>query len=572
MLNRKLRSASHPFFSGTKFDKPSVRVKPYENPRKPLPRISIKLPSQSTLMKSTGSQRVKLDEIANPISGVTNHPRIVSERSREKQSIIVSGSQLIQSARTGITAALDDKTSSEQTLPDFIKGDKLVMSEQSASPKLPHKNQPSPAGQIGEQALSLTDIDTGFDEDDHEDDVADDVQSEPLMEEALFPSKTPANSSEQVPQAESVIERSTPLIHHKHSLPELRLQYEPVRQSQEADVNPRTQLHQLLMAPLTVSSPSSTPNQLSQGTYPQSICLPSTSAAHQNPRLQGTSGGSLPGVTHNHQAPHSRGVINNTSSPSYYVVNLMNPTAKLPHPSLKKKSSSATENPDVKRACLETITRNALSRQEPSSATVLHLLDNSVVQQVPRLAQKHPKKTSRQPISNARRDFGINAGKLSVSQQRMNTPTASNRPNSADYSRFCAEQSQDRHYLAMQEYHLQHMSHLSNAVWQPNIGQIIDRRAHPPVLMNREFTLQSKQNSIGQPNQPLPQCNIQFVPLSVDYMPEILRHGETSLRESIDRAHPNSKPSTQNVERNFKFSALNSVSYTHLTLPTKRIV
>ncbi|CAG9790043.1 unnamed protein product [Diatraea saccharalis] len=533
MLIRKLRSASRPFFADTKFSKPSLSVKPYKNRRKALPRITIRLPSQS-LKKKVGLPRVKLDKITNAVGDGTNHPRTVSEHSKRKKSIIISSNQLIQRAQTGKAVAMDNKTSFEHIFP-----------HQSASPKLPQKIQSSPAGQIEKKALSLTDTDAGFDDNHQENDIDDHVESESVIEEAQFLGRTPAHSPEQVPQPVSVNERSTPLVYHIHSLPEPRLQDAPARQPKEADAPKGTQLLQMLTAPTTVSRPFSRSNPLSQGNYPQWALLPSTSAGHQTPRLQGTHGDSSTEVTLSHQRPNAQGSINKKSSLPYSVTNPINPSAK----SFKKKSSPATENPAVKRMCFRNITRNqsALDPQPP-------LFNNPVVKLVPLFAQRNQNKSPQKPIRATAID-------LSTPQQNMTVSAAQNLSYLAQHSRSLVEQPDIRRYLFMQKTDLEKTARLNSQFEQHNIEHSTGRHVHLPGATNDEFTLQSEPNPFSQTIPRFPQHNNQYGLLNKDNMQEVQRH--EFARELIGGAHTKSAIITQNFGNVIQFSRQNSQSRSH---------
>ncbi|CAG4974747.1 unnamed protein product [Colias eurytheme] len=91
-LNRKLRSASQSCWSETNSDKPQITVKPYNNPRKPLPRISIRRPLSPDPDQSLNNKCLKSNENSNP-GILTDHITPASDSSKQKKSIIITGNQ-----------------------------------------------------------------------------------------------------------------------------------------------------------------------------------------------------------------------------------------------------------------------------------------------------------------------------------------------------------------------------------------------------------------------------------------------------------------------------------------------
>ncbi|KAH0547115.1 hypothetical protein KQX54_017153 [Cotesia glomerata] len=133
-----------PCSSGSNSDKPELTLKTDSSPRKPLPKISMRrLLSQKH--DETSNKRLKLDDTKPKPGIVTDHITTASECSKQKQSIIITGNQVIQKEQIKTSCDSNDKVNTDQnTQSAVVKENRSVkMSIQSISSKLLAKHQHS---------------------------------------------------------------------------------------------------------------------------------------------------------------------------------------------------------------------------------------------------------------------------------------------------------------------------------------------------------------------------------------------------------------------------------------------
>ncbi|CAD6243348.1 GSCOCT00013040001.2-RA-CDS [Cotesia congregata] len=118
-LNKKLRVANRNHSS-----------KLNDNPRKPLPRISIKRPALPEPNKQLDGKRIKLDDAAQSSSAVVTDANAEPGSSRQEQSIIAQDNQPMESAQTETTASDSNGTSSSSQRKDENLQESLPIQEQ----------------------------------------------------------------------------------------------------------------------------------------------------------------------------------------------------------------------------------------------------------------------------------------------------------------------------------------------------------------------------------------------------------------------------------------------------------
>ncbi|AAZ04290.1 hypothetical protein ORF1102 [Cotesia plutellae polydnavirus] len=118
-LNKKLRIANRNHSS-----------KLNDNPRKPLPRISIKRPALPELNKQLDGKRMKLDDAAQSSSAVLTNVNAEPGSSRQEQSIIAQDNQPMESTQTGTTASDSNGIASSSQQKDENLQESLPIQEQ----------------------------------------------------------------------------------------------------------------------------------------------------------------------------------------------------------------------------------------------------------------------------------------------------------------------------------------------------------------------------------------------------------------------------------------------------------
>nr|QZB49160.1 BEN [Cotesia vestalis bracovirus] len=121
-LNKKLRIANRNHSS-----------KLNDNPRKPLPRISIKRPALPEPNKQLDGKRMKLDDAAQSSSAVLTNVNAEPGSSRQEQSIIAQDNQPMESTQTGTTASDSNGTASSSQQKDENLQESLPIQEQQES-------------------------------------------------------------------------------------------------------------------------------------------------------------------------------------------------------------------------------------------------------------------------------------------------------------------------------------------------------------------------------------------------------------------------------------------------------
>ncbi|XP_044591653.1 uncharacterized protein LOC123269844 isoform X1 [Cotesia glomerata] len=449
-LNRKLRSANQSIWSESNSDKPQVTVKPYNNLRKPLPKISIRRPLSQDPDQNLNNKCLKLNINCKPVVN-TKHITATSASSKREQSVIITGNQVIQKDQTKTNYASNGKINTEQsTEPEVINENQLVkLSVQSTSAKLPVKHQlspqsptehrlllqppigrqpspqppndrqpspqlpndrqpspkfiaeqhssskfsdeqqPLPVGEDYQQPVSMSTVDLNGSKGDL--DSCQNVLREPVTNKRPS-TKTPPSNFKPPPQSDSMNERPTPLVRHENSLPEPYSRDVTAGQSKKPNDCQKTQLQSILTAPKIVPKSSSTTNQLFQQCgYPQLPIFSVNSTSNTKFQPQGFSGKNSIEVADNHSFLCSQDIINSMPSTSHHehTSEKLTQMVKLKarqQPSAVKK----VKNPVNKKTRLEGIARNIATLQySPNSMRQLGLPGGSTVAQSAQFTQHH---------------------------------------------------------------------------------------------------------------------------------------------------------------------------------------
>nr|ACE75433.1 conserved hypothetical protein [Glyptapanteles indiensis] len=580
-LNRKLRSAGQPFWSGLSLNKPQLTVKPNKSPRKPLPRISIRRPLSQSLDKNFDNKRLKLDE--NAKSGiVTDHVTIESGRSKQERSKIITENQLIQNDQTKTSFASNGEMNTEQsTQPGVIMENQSVVTsvqssskkilaeqqplskltvEQQLSPEFPARQQSSPVGLSFQQPISISVVDRDKSNEDLK--SCQNVPAEPVTEERTS-AVTPPNTLEQTPQPEPINERSIPPDRHDHSLSVSYQRDVSVRQPKEPDNTQKSHLNQILTALNIVPRPPITANQpIQQYAHPQLPIFPVSCASYSKPEPQKMNESNYIKVVYNHQKPHSQDFMFDNKPSTYHHESNCEKLSQLRVNSAKKQSVAKNlKNPVDKKTRLEGITKNITTMQYPPNSMMrFSSPTGSSVRQTAPLAQNHLQQApvNSSLVNNVRcsiREKGIDP-RVQFSKGIMNTPAAQNLSKLAHQYQSFVEASREQQCLPAQEDYLQQFARINDMLARQTTAQTIHPGVyHQNAMMNRGFVMQSQPNLTNQPIQFLPRNENQNIPANSAYVHDVIRH--ELMRRSIDGAHTTYKPNVKNGE-NIQSNAYNS--------------
>ncbi|CAG17398.1 unnamed protein product [Bracoviriform congregatae] len=624
-LDRKLRSANRSSWSGSNLDKPQVTVKPYNNPRKPLPRISIRRPLSQESNQNLNNKYLKLDENPEPVM-ITNHITAASGSSKREQSVIITGNHVIQKDQTKMKYASDGEMNTEQsTKSEVIKENQSVkLSVQSTSAKVPvehqlspqrpteqqlslqpsigrepspqppidrqpspkfiaeqhssskflDEQQPSSVGEDYQQPVSISAVD--LDESKGDLNSCQNVLLDRVTDERPS-TKTPLSTFKPAPQCNPMNEKPTPLVYHEHSLPEPHSRDVTAEQSKEPNDCQKTQLHWTLTAPKIVPKASSTTNQLfQQYGYPQLPIFSVSSTLNTKFQPQGFGERNSNAMTDNHSFLRSQDINNSMPFTSYHEHTSEKLTQIL---KLKARQQSSpvkkVKNPVDKRTCLEGITKNIANLQyPPNSVRQIGLPGGSNIAQSAQFAQHHLQQAQvdGSVINDDRRgmrDNFINQ-RDPRPQGMMNTPAAQNLSKLAhQYNAFFAT-SHEQQYLPTREDYLQQFARLQDMLRRSSMTPTLDQKAyHQNAMMNGKFVIQSQPNPINQPIQFLPQNLNHYVPINSAYSPEVKSH--ELINRYTDGTHVIYQPiAPKEVNIQFPAHHLSSQSHRDAEHPQKK--
>lgn len=606
-LDRKLRSANRSCWSEKNLDKPQVRVKPYNNSRKPLPRIAIRRPLSQEPDQNLKNKCLKLNENPEPVV-IT-----ASGSSKQEKSIIFTGNQVIQEVQTKTNYASNGEMNTEQSAqPGVIKENPsvdLIVQPSSAklsvehqlSPQPPTEQQPSlqpsidrqpspkltaeqhfsskfsdeqpppPVGQDDQQPVSISAVDLDKFKGDLNN--CQNVPSEPVADEIPH-TKTPPSSFKPAPQPNPMNERPTPLVRHENSFPEPHSRDATVGQSEEPNYSQKT-LHWILTAPKIAPKSSSTTNQhVQQYGYSQLSIYSVSSTSNTKFQPQGFSGKNYIEVADNHSILRSQNIIDSmpTTSNHEHISEKLTQTLEL---KARQKSSAVKKpkKPIDKKISLEDITQNVATLQYPPNLMRhVGLPDDSAVAQSAQFAQHHLQQQAQidgSRINDDRR--GIRENFINQRDPRaqgmMNTPAAQSLSKLAHQYHPFQGTSHEQQYLPPREDYLQQFGCLQEISSRPTMTPTLDQKDyHQNAMMNGGYIIQSQPNPVSQPIQFLPHSVNQYESINSAHSHEVKSHG--LIKRYTDGPHITYKPVASN-EVNVEFPAhhLSSQSHRDAELP-----
>ncbi|XP_047521854.1 uncharacterized protein LOC125060817 isoform X1 [Pieris napi] len=614
-LNKKLRSANQYIWPESNSDKPYLTVKPYNNPRKPLPRISIRQPLSQVSKQNLNKKCLKSDENPEPEEVITEHITAKSGSSKREQAVIITGNQVIQKNQTKTNYASNGEINAERSpQPEVIKENQSVVllvpstsaklpvehqlslqppteqqlslqppngrqpspqppidrqpspnfiAEQHSSSKSSGEKQPSPVGEDYQRPVSISTVDLNGSKGDL--DSCKNVLPEPVTDKRPSTKTSPSNFKP-AHQPDLMNERPTRLVRHENSV------LEPHSRDVPNDCQ-KSQLQWILTAPNVVPKSPGTSNQRFQEYgCPQLPNFSVNSTSNTKFQTQGFSGKNYIGVADNHSFLCSQDIINSMPSTSHHEPSSEKLTQILKQKARQQPSAvKKVKNLVDKKTNLEGIARNIATLQyPPNSMRQLGLPDSSTVAQSAQFAQHHLRQAQ---IDGSLINDDRHAMRDNFTNQRdpcpqgmMNISAAQNLLKLAhQYSPFCGI-SHEQQYLPTLDY-LQQYTRLQDMLRRPSMTPTLDQMAYyQNAMMNGESV--SQPNPINQPIQFLSQNVNHYVPINNAYSQEVKSH--ELIKRYTDGSHLIHQPITpKEVNIQFPVHNLSSQSQQDAEHPQK---
>ncbi|VVC87651.1 unnamed protein product [Leptidea sinapis] len=573
--NRKLQSANQSCST----------VKHYNNPRKPLPRISLRRPLSQEPAQNLNSKCLKLNENPKPVV-ITDHTTAASGTSIQERSIIIISNQVIQKGQAKTNYASNGEMNTEQcTQPKVIEENQSVLLAQTTSAELPVGHElstqppteqqlslqsptgrepspqppidrhPSPKSITGQNSSS-----TFSGEQHHSSDYQQPVSISTVMDESIGdvdilrsepvtdgrPSnKNSPSTFKPAPQPDPMNEGPTPLVRHEHSLPEPHSRFVTAGQSKEPNDCSKTHLHWYLTAPKILPRSPSTSNQLyQQYRHPQLPIFSVNNALNSKIQPLRFGGSNFIEVANNHSFLRSQDI---DGMPS---------TSRQQSPAMKK-----LKNPVDKKTRLEGITQNIATLQyPPNSMRQLSLPACSTVVQSEQYAQHQQAQIDGSFNNEDRRGIRENFIRQRDPGPQGMMPAAQNLSMLAQQYNPLPGKSHEQQYLPTREDYLQ-FTRLQDMLRRPTMTSTLDQKIyHQNAMMNGGFIIQTQPNPINQPIQFPPHNGNQYVPINSAYSQEVKSH--ELMTRYTDGAHVIYKPFTAS-EVNNQFPTYHLSSRSH---------
>lgn len=547
MLDKQLRSASKSFLLGARSHKPQLTVKPYENPPKLIPKLSIK---HSLTQKPDKNVDGKQSEFrGNDKPAIVNDSDGMSFRiSKKIQSQSITANTLIENDQTKASYASNGVTDNEQNIQPNVsqnnQSDEMETNssstkrptEQRPSSKLSTEQRPLSVDRDEQQALNVpvidldeSDADTYFCQNDLPDQVPEKRQ----------PTETHPNTLEQATQLEPVNMKSTTLNRREKLLSELHPQTVPIGKSKEPNYNHKNH-HQILSSPPTVSRPPSAPNQPPQQFHHQSPILSVINHSNLKSPTQKITRKNFTETAHNIQRPRSYNFVDHLPSTSCDTTWQKVPSLSTPVARRQASAAMKPKTPANKKTRLENMTKNISTLQYPPNSMIqLSLPNGSVIMQAPLSAHNQL-----QPTQLDGSVVNINPNDPNL-VGIMNPSASQNLFKLAHQYHTFISPSHDQKYLPAQEDHLQQFARIQDMLDRKAMVQPIDQRVYNQnSMMNGGFLFSSQPHPINQPIQFLPLNGNHYVPVNKACSQEVMGHGQ--LRDPIYGVNSTYKSTVQN--------------------------